>query len=105
MIVDAPDWLLELLKENTPVIDLSDKGAKITENRNNTLMLMGVKLRKMGLEHSQIEMMLQSINENRCLPSLPKKEISNIAKSVSHYSVDQSPADQDPFTDVWNANF
>lgn len=104
MIVEAPDWLLELLKENTPVIDLSDKGAKITENRNNALMLMGVKLRKMGLEHSQIEMMLQSINENRCLPPLPKKEISNIAKSVSHYSVDQSPAEQDPFTDVWNAN-
>ena len=104
MIVDAPGWLLELLKENTPVVDLSDKGAKITENRNNALMLMGVKLRKMGLEYSQLEMTLQSINENRCLPPLPKKEISNIAKSVSHYSVDEASTDQDPFTDVWNAN-
>lgn len=102
MIAEAPEWLLELLEEKQPVVDLSDKGAKITQNRNNTLMLMGVKLRKMGLEHAQIESMLQSINESRCSPTLPKKEVSNIAKSVARYEVAQSKSTE-PLTDVWNA--
>lgn len=103
MIADAPEWLLELFEDKQPVIDLSDKGAKITQNRNNTLMLMGVKLRKMGLEHAQIETMIQSINENRCSPPLPKKEASNIAKSVARYGIDSKI--NEPLTDVWNAKF
>ncbi len=102
MIAEAPEWLLKLLEDNQPVVDLSDKGAKIAENRNNTLMLMGVKLRKMGLEHAQIETTLQSINENRCSPPLPKKEVSGIAKSVARYEVGQ-PKTNEPLTDVWNA--
>lgn len=102
MIAEAPEWLLELLVDRQPVIDLSDKGAKIAESRNDTLMLMGVKLRKMGLEHAQIETTLQSINESRCTPALPKKEVSNIAKSVARYDVGQPKANE-PLTDVWNA--
>ncbi len=104
MIAEAPEWLLELLEDKQPVVDLSDKGAKIAENRNNALMLMGVKLRKMGLEHAQIETTLQSINENRCTPPLSKKEVSNIAKSVARYEVAQ-PKKGEPLTDVWNAKF
>ncbi len=102
MIVDAPEWLIEILSEKQPVVDLSDKGATITENRNNSLMLMGVKLRKMGLDQPQIEMMLSAINDSRCVPPLPKKEISGIAKSVSRYSVGDKA--KEPFTDVWSAN-
>lgn len=108
MIADAPEWLIDLLAEKKPVVDLSDKGAKITENRNNSLMLMGVKLRKMGLDHPQIEVMIQSINESRCVPPLPAKEVSTIAKSVSRYSVEEEEKSKaqakEPFTDVWNAN-
>lgn len=105
IIAEAPDWLIELLEDTQPNVDLSDKKAKITENRNNTLMLMGVKLRKMGLEHPQIELTLHSINESRCLPPLPKKEVSNIAKSVSRYSVGKNKDHlKEPFTDVWSAN-
>lgn len=103
MIVDAPDWLIELLSEKQQAIDLSDEGAKITENRNDTLMHMGVKMRKMGLEYQQIEMMLQTINQNRCSPALPKKEVSAIAKSVSRYGVENRKKYDDPLTDVWNA--
>ncbi len=103
MIADAPEWLLDLLEDKKPVVDLSDEGTKITENRNDTLMHMGVKLRKMGLDHPQIETMLHSINESRCLPPLPKKEISNIAKSVSRYSVAQDDKPSDPYTDVWSS--
>ena len=106
MIAEAPEWLLELLTEKQSVVDLSDKGAKVIEDRNNSLMFMGVKLRKMGLEHPQIEMTLQSINESRCSPPLPKKEVSAIAKSVSRYSVadEEKAKAKEPFTDVWNAN-
>ncbi len=103
MIAEAPEWLIDLLNEKKSVIDLSDQGTKITKNRNDTLMHMGVRLRKMGLEHQQIEMMLQSINENRCSPPLPKKEVSAVAKSVSRYGVESSTKYDDPFTDVWNA--
>ncbi len=108
MIAEAPEWLVELLSEKQPVVDLSDKGAKITENRNNSLMHMGVRMRKMGLDHPQIEMMLHSINDSRCLPPLPKKEVSTIAASVSRYSTedeDKTKAQtKEPFTDVWNAS-
>ena len=102
VIADAPDWLIAMLDKQH--IDLSDKEAKITQNRNDTLMHMGVKFRKMGLEYPQIEMMLQSINETRCLPPLSKKEILTIAKSVARYSAALSAKTQDPLTDVWNAN-
>lgn len=107
MIAEAPDWLIELLSEKQPVVDLSDKGAKISENRNNSLMHMGVRMRKMGLDHPQIEMMLQSINDSRCVPPLPKKEVSTIAASVSRYSTEDEAKTKaqakDPFTDVWSA--
>ena len=103
MIAEAPDWLLELLDEKKPVIDLSDKGARITQNRNDALMHIGVKLRKMGFDHRRIEEDLQAINENRCSPALPKKEVSKIAKSVARYEVEKQIA-RDPLTDVWNAN-
>lgn len=100
MIADAPGWLLELLEDKQPAVDLSDKQAKITKNRNETLMHMGVKLRKMGFDYQQIEANLQAINENRCMPSLAKKEVSKIAKSVSRYDIQQT---SEPLTDVWNA--
>ena len=106
MIAEAPDWLMDLLEDTHPNVDLSDGKAKIAENRNNTLMIMGVKLRKMGLEHPQVELTLHSINESRCLPPLSKKEVSNIAKSVSRYSIGKQNKDhlKEPFTDVWSAN-
>lgn len=102
MIAEAPEWLIDLLSEKKTVVDLSDSGAKVSENRNDTLMHMGVKLRKMGLDHPQIEITLQAINETRCVPPLPKKEVSTIAKSVSRYSADDKA--KDPLTDVWSAN-
>jgi len=102
MIADAPEWLLELLEDKQPSVDLSDKEAKITKNRNDALMHMGVKLRKMGFDHQKIEDSLQAINTARCSPPLPKKEVSNIAKSVARYQIDAKKLSE-PFTDVWNA--
>ena len=99
----APDWLLDIIspKEKTP--DLSDKDALITQNRNNTLMLMGVNLRKMGLEETQIEKTLLGINAARCSPPLDKEEVSKIARSVSRYDKDGKISA--PLTDTWNAKF
>lgn len=102
MIADAPEWLLDLLEDKQPSVDLSDKEAKITKNRNDALMHMGVKLRKMGFDHQKIEDSLQAINTARCSPPLPKKEVSNIAKSVARYQIDAKKLSE-PFTDVWNA--
>ncbi len=105
IIAEAPDWLIDLLSERQTIVDLSDKDAKIAQNRNDTLMHMGVKLCKMGLDLTTIDMMLQTINENRCQPTLSKKEVSSIAKSVARYGVNKAPDGDDPFTDVWNAKF
>lgn len=102
MIADAPEWLLDLLEDKQPSVDLSDKEAKITKNRNDALMHMGVKLRKMGFDYQKIEDSLQAINTARCSPPLPKKEVSNIAKSVARYQIDAKKLSE-PFTDVWNA--
>lgn len=103
MIAEAPEWLLELLEEKQPAVDLSDKEAKITKNRNEALMHMGVKLRKMGFDGQQIEESLQTINAGRCSPPLPKKEVSHIAQSVARYEIDAKKLSE-PLTDVWNAS-
>lgn len=102
-LADAPDWLLEFISPKGSQPDLSDKDALITQNRNNTLMLMGVNLRKMGLEHGEIEKNLQSINAARCSPPLDKAEVSKIARSVSRY--DKDGKQSEPLTDTWNARF
>ena len=102
-IADAPAWLLDILSPKDKTPDLSDKDALITQNRNNTLMLMGVNLRKMGLEQAEIEKNLQSINAARCSPPLDKAEVSKIARSVSRYDKDGNLSG--PLTDTWNAQF
>lgn len=102
-IADAPEWLLDILSGKDKAPDLSDKNALITQNRNNTLMLLGVNLRKMGLDQPAIEKNLQTINASRCSPPLDKAEVSKIARSVSRYeSGGKQPA---PLTDTWNAQF
>lgn len=101
-IASAPEWLFELIEDSQRFIDLSDQGAKITQNRNSTLMHMAVKMRKMGLEFDDIALMLSSINEKRCIPPLPKKEVLHIAKSISRYSIGGF-SEKEQFTDVWSS--
>ncbi|OGW10307.1 MAG: hypothetical protein A2W75_02760 [Nitrospinae bacterium RIFCSPLOWO2_12_39_15] len=99
-IADAPDWLLDLIISPRPHIDLSKESEKIVKNRNDTLMRIGMNLRRLGLEAKNIESVLQNINDTRCTPPLSKKEVSTISQSVAKYATKDINS---PLTEMWNA--
>lgn len=56
--------------------------------RNYMLTRAGGVLRRVGCDKGVIFVALKSINEERCQPPLPEKEIWDIAKSVARYAPD-----------------
>jgi len=97
-ISPAPEWLYKLEKVRE-YVDLSDGDKKITINRNDTLMKIGVSFRKAGLNEEDIYNNLVRINNDRCIPPLGLAEVKTIAQSVSKYSVQGEGIPQ--FTEVW----
>lgn len=103
-IADAPEWLIQLIIEHKPVIDLSaENGGVIRENRNDTLMYMGVGLRRMGWNGERINELLQETNTLRCKPPLSDTEVTKISKSVARYA--KKTELKKPLTDVYSAKF
>src|SRR3990167_445628 len=100
ILADAPDWLLDLICSPKQQIDLSKENEKIVKNRNDTIMRIGMNLRRLGLEASNIESVLQNINETKCAPPLSRKEVSTISQSVAKYAKKNVNA---PLTEMWNA--
>ncbi len=56
--------------------------------RNGTLTSIAGKLRRDGLNESEMAAALQVINNNRCEPPLDEKEVARIAKSISRPKLD-----------------
>ncbi len=104
MIADAPEWLLNLCEDKyeSNEVDLSSNTSKITKDRHRTLLLMAVKMRKMGFDYNSIYTNLIDINRKRCVPPKSEKEINNISKDVSKY--EESNNINEPLTDVWNSS-
>jgi Bifunctional DNA primase/polymerase, N-terminal/Primase C terminal 1 (PriCT-1) len=93
-IADAPDWLLEALRDeprkprgpgrsrsSTP-----DDGEPIPDGRRNeTLASIAGRLHDGTRDLSQLEDALLNINEARCLPPLPPEQVRKIACSIYRY--------------------
>ena len=83
---DLPEFLLELLtkeESNAPAFELPDKISK--GGRNDTLFRMAASLRAQEYTESEIFAMLKAVNEGRCDPPLPEKELETICGSVGKY--------------------
>jgi len=86
-MVDAPEWLLDLIAQRTP-IDHADREIKYSKGkRNSWLTSRAGKYRAMGHNPETIELLCRIDNENQCTPPLKEKEVHNIAFSVGKYPV------------------
>jgi hypothetical protein len=84
----APEWLLEQLLGRThaeatiPTITGSiGKG-----QRNAKLATFAGAMRRAGMNAHEIDAALQEVNIGRCVPPLPRAEVSQIANSIGRYS-------------------
>jgi hypothetical protein len=99
-IADAPEWLLEKLRDKLCVtgargcssgatgrerLDVPHDGPIGAGRRNQTLASIGGRCRAEGKSREEIEAELLAINAERCTPALPLKEVVSIAASVSRY--------------------
>lgn len=67
--------------------------------RNTTLTSIAGTMRNRGLRDNEILPALYEINKYRCIPPLPKKEVGNIARSVSRYESKNSVFSQSEWAD------
>jgi len=98
-LAPAPQWLLDLVKENRPRLDSLDNEVDIPEGRRNTtLMRIGVKLRNTGLSQQVITEVLQKTNMASCNPPLREEEVSRISQSIARYETEFIPVDNNIIT-------
>lgn len=103
-----PQWLVDLVSEpaqppppqqTTPnqVPDQVVKG-----ERNNLLASLAGGLRAKGIDAAEILVLLQTVNQNRCVPPLQDDELDKIAKSIGRYAPKKTrvPTD-DELMDAW----
>lgn len=84
-----PAWLLEMNAElgsrNSLNVDDYTEPVKAGEGRNNYLTSMAGSLRRQRFSRSELRASLLAVNESRCDPPLPEREVLRIADSVSRY--------------------
>jgi len=95
-VADAPDWLLELIRERKPTEAGGKRrscgsipdGEPIPEGqRNTTLFFLALDLKDSGKSRPELTADLLAVNEARCLPPLPEAEVEKIGKSVIRYQI------------------
>ncbi len=84
-IVNASEWLTNLLYEDKPKATKADDGIIKEGTRNDTLARMAGGMRRPGMTPTEIEAALKIVNNSRCTPPLPDKEITRIAHSIGRY--------------------
>ena len=98
-ITDAPEWLLALIKDAKAAPKPDNQ--IITQNRNSTLTTIAGKFRAAGMDAPGIYQALSALNNARCSPPLPDREVRTISESVGRYTPSQKIGE--PLTDVWNS--
>lgn len=96
-IAKIPDALGHFVdkKSGASVVDLSDwrdEGKIVSGGRNDYLTKMGGMMRRGGANVDEILHTLRVMNQSRCEPPLPEKEVSTIAKSVARYTPTEAVA-------------
>jgi hypothetical protein len=87
-LTPVPSWLTKLLSENRRRKSAAtrESGKPIREGRRNeSLVRIAGKLRRMGAAPEEIEAFLLSVNENRCDPPLPEAEVQAIVRSAENW--------------------
>ena len=85
-VLDAPQWLLDLVLAETPKPAQAQASGLIGEGgRNNALTSLAGTLRRSGVSQAAIEAALQEENAKRCSPPLPTAEVSRIAWSIARH--------------------
>ena len=78
-----PDIVCGVTKSSPPTEPLAEN---IPDGgRNNTLIREGCRLRRLGFEEPEILAALTAVNQHRCHPALPSKEVQTIAKGAAQY--------------------
>jgi putative DNA primase/helicase len=72
-------------------------------SRNDLLFKEACRLRHLGYEQDEIASMLETLNQQRCSPQVPEREIKAIAKSAARYAAG-SQGDY-PHTEIGDAEF
>jgi Bifunctional DNA primase/polymerase, N-terminal/Primase C terminal 1 (PriCT-1) len=93
---EPPAWLVEevdRLATSSPTSPRDAAGGDgsnpIPEGqRNATLASLGGTMRRVGMSEAEISAALNRVNEDRCSPPLPAKEVAQIASSVARYEPD-----------------
>ena len=96
-----PEWLCRLAQD-TPQAPSNEIPEVIPEGcRNVTLASLAGTLRARGLNEEEILHVLCKVNQTRCRPPLPDREVQAIARSYARYTPGQlvkAPNNQDPQT-------
>lgn len=84
----APQWVLKKLdaakrKERKPQGD--SEGIIAEGRRNGSLTRLAGAMRRVGAGEADILAAISHVNETRCRPPLPPKDVQTIAKSVARY--------------------
>lgn len=87
-LAPLPEWLHQMMLEKATT--KNDGQADIPDSikngeRNSELFKAACSLRAKGLMEEEIEAAIQTMNENRCVPPLDKKEVVSICKSAAKY--------------------
>lgn len=83
---EAPDWLLDSLREKGPKQQHVAIPLRIPKGvQHHTLVSLAGRLRMMGMDETEIYCLLSKVNERRCEVPGPDKNIAAIAKSMSRY--------------------
>jgi hypothetical protein len=96
-IAEAPEWLLALVcgsgtgvqggGQEGPLKPNLERGADIVEGeRNDTLALMGIDMRRRKFDYSAIRVALLDTNTERCKPPLSTADVEKIAWSCCRYN-------------------
>lgn len=89
VLSELPGWLSSqlMIVKDKPKPDIDN--IVIEGERNAVLTAMGGRLRRMGLNETEIFHALLEINKVRCVPLLEIPEVRNIAKSLSRYKPEE----------------
>jgi putative DNA primase/helicase len=94
---DASEQKCGVSSPAQPLPEVVDDGS-----RNNTLFREGCRLRRLGWSESEIYDAISTINQSRCHPPLPVREVASIAKGCAGY---ESAKDTFPSTETGDAEF
>lgn len=99
--LDELDDAVPPLADCAPVtVGAPDIGAIAEGKRNATLTSFAGKMRRGGLEESEIAAALAAMNAERCDPRLPEAEVRKVAASISRYEPKGAPIPPESFEDL-----